>query len=119
MKQLKNSTESSPQGYRQELGHWSLVPPLDAPPRPKLRLRQCPGSGPSSKPTGRGQNSLLSLDSGVCVLLLVLDHEPLAPPAVLGDLPPGLIPAQHGSFCPHGQQDSTAAAAGLWEWPPD
>ena len=77
MKQLKNSTKSSSQGYRQELGHWLAGPSTRRPPR--LRLRQCPGSGPSSKPTGRGQNSLLSLDSGVHVLLLVLDQEPLAP----------------------------------------
>ena len=77
MKQLKNSTKSSSQSYRQELGHSLAGPSTRGPPR--LRLRQCPGLGPSSKPTGHGESFLLSLDSGVHVLLLVLDQEPLSP----------------------------------------
>lgn len=75
MKQLKNSTKSSSQSYRQELGH-SLAGPFARGP-PRLRLRQCPSSGPSSKPTGCGESFLL--DSGVHVLWLVLDQEPLSP----------------------------------------
>ena len=75
MKQLKNSTKSSSQSYRQELGH-SLAGPFARGP-PRLRLRQCPSLGPSSKPTGCGESFLL--DSGVHVLWLVLDQEPLSP----------------------------------------
>lgn len=111
MKQLKNSTKSSSQSYRQELGHSLAGPSLEA---PQAETEAASKSGPSSKPTGCGESFLLTVGS----MFPVAGSRPGAtvPPVVLRTYRPALLPTQDGSFLSTRPAEQHPAAAGLWEW---
>lgn len=114
MKQLKNSTKSSSQSYRQGSGTagWSFAR------APQAETEAVPKFGTLFQ-AYRLRESFL-LDSGVHVLWLVLDQEPLSPSSRSSkDLPPSLLPTQDGSFCPHGQQTAPLQQLAFGNGSPD